>query len=141
MEFTAETLLRWLEHLADKHKKTKMREKAWEYVLAIVGEDYTTAQELLNSTEFWWKDHHVLQAHVFRGAIETTEQLTPVKASGYGAQNTPANSSLSRVSAESAIPTPNSPLHEKSFSISNMNSTTFILNHFDSSSGHFFFSE
>ena len=36
MEFTADTLLRWLEHLADKHKETKMREKEWKYPLAKI---------------------------------------------------------------------------------------------------------
>ena len=45
--FTAETLLRWLEGLADKHKKDKMHVNAWSYVQACMEQDVTTGQELL----------------------------------------------------------------------------------------------
>ncbi len=46
MVFTAETLLRWLEGLADKHKKDRMRQNAWTYmhVQALDEQDVTTAQ-------------------------------------------------------------------------------------------------
>ena len=48
VEFTAVTLLRWLEGLADRKKKPQLRVRAWEYVAAIVGDEYNTAQELLS---------------------------------------------------------------------------------------------
>ena len=68
----------------------------------MVGEEYTTVQELLNITESWWKEHNVLQAHVWiiRTSIGTDEVRTPTKAPGillplgYGlhGMHTPANS-------------------------------------------------
>jgi len=43
VEFTAVTLLRWLEGLADRKNKPQLRVRAWEYVTAIVGDEYNTA--------------------------------------------------------------------------------------------------
>ena len=39
VEFTTETLIRWLEGLADTKKKPQLRARAWEYATAIVGEE------------------------------------------------------------------------------------------------------
>jgi len=108
VEFTADTLLRWLEGLADKKKKPQMRERAWDYALAIVGEDYTNGQELLGIPEDWWEKHRVMRAHweVIRASIGTDVIRlnvfgTPVKAPPGLA--TPATSSMSGASSDSAI--------------------------------------
>ena len=61
VKFTAVTLLRWFEYLAEKHEKPKMGAKAWECILAIVDQEYNTGQELFDIRESWWKDHNVLQ--------------------------------------------------------------------------------
>ena len=64
VEFTAETLLRWLEGLADKHKKNKMRDSAWSYVQALVAQDVTNGKELLAMPESWLEDNNFLIPHM-----------------------------------------------------------------------------
>ena len=75
VKFTAVTLCRWLEYLADKHEKLKMGENAWDYVLAVVGEEYNTGQELLPTCipAEWWKEHGFLRSHweLIRASIGT----------------------------------------------------------------------
>ncbi len=86
VEFTALTLLRWLEGLADRKKKPQLRVRAWEYVTAIVGDEYNTAQELLSTPDSWWGKLQPQQAHVglIRASIGIEEQLkTPAKANRF----------------------------------------------------------
>ena len=99
VEFTAETLLRWLEGLADKKKKPQMRERAWKYVTAIVDAEYNTAQELLSITDSWWEKHGTLESHVdlIRASIGIDEPRTPLKANRFAnpqGMTTPATSSM-----------------------------------------------
>ena len=54
--FTSVKLLRWLEGLADKHQKDKMRDSAWSYVQALVAQDVTNGKELLAMPESWLDD-------------------------------------------------------------------------------------
>ena len=108
VKFTAATLCRWPEYLADKHDKLKMSENAWDYVLAIVGEDYNTGQELLDIPADWWKEHKVTMAHweVIRASIGIEEIRTPAKPNRFTNPHgitTPATSSMSGASADSAI--------------------------------------
>ena len=106
VKFTAVTLCRWLEYLAVKHDKLKLSENAWDYVLAIVGEDFNTGQELLDIPEAWWKENKVMRAHweLIRASIGTEEIRTPAKPNRFtnphGGITTPATSSMSGVSAE-----------------------------------------
>ena len=85
VEFTAETLLRWLEGLADTKKKPQLRARAWEYATAIVGEEYNTAQELLGIPDSWWDTHHALKSHVDLISASTgiEELRTPAKANRF----------------------------------------------------------
>ena len=83
-------------------------ENAWDYVLAIVGEDFNTGQELLDIPEAWWKENKVMRAHweVIRASIGTEEIRTPAKPNRFTNPHgitTPATSSMSGVSADSAI--------------------------------------
>ena len=108
VEFTAETLLRWLEGLADKKKKPQMRERAWKYVTAIVDAEYNTAQELLIITDSWWGKHGTLESHVdlIRASIGIDEPRTPLKANRFAnpqGMTTPATSSMSGGSADSVV--------------------------------------
>ena len=108
VEFTAETLLRWLEGLADKKKKPQMRERAWKYVTAIVDAEYNTAQELLSITDSWWEKHGTLESHVdlIRASIGIDEPRTPLKANRFAnpqGMTTPATSSMSGGSADSVV--------------------------------------
>ena len=60
VEFTAVTLLRWLEDLAIKPKKGKMHDRAWEYVQVLMDQEMTTGKELLEIQESWWEKNHFL---------------------------------------------------------------------------------
>ena len=53
VEFTAVTLLRWLEGLGQK--KPQLKARAWEYVQALVEQDVTNGQEILEIQEPWWE--------------------------------------------------------------------------------------
>ena len=95
-------------YLAEKHEKPKMSENAWGYVLAVAGEEYNTGQELLDIPADWWKEHKVLQSHweVTRASIGIEEIRTPAKANRFANPQgitTPANSSMSGVSADSVM--------------------------------------
>ena len=111
VKFTAVTLCRWLEYLAVKHDnddKLKLSENAWDYVLAIVGEDFNTGQELLDIPADWWKEHKVMRAHweVIRASIGTEEIRTPAKPNRFTNPHgltTPATSSMSGASGDSAM--------------------------------------
>ena len=58
-----------------------MGENAWDYVLAVVGEEYNTGQDLLDIPADWLKDHKVLRLHweLTRASIGIEEIRTPVK--------------------------------------------------------------
>ena len=119
VEFTAVTLLRWLEGLGQK--KPQLKARAWEYVQALVEQDVTNGQEILEIQESWWEKNHFPLTHVamIRAAIGTEEVLTPGKVNRFAnpqgmntpvnrftnpqGMNTPANSSMSGVSAESVL--------------------------------------
>ena len=49
--FTAEQLLRWLEGLAIKHKKDKIRETAWKYVQALLEQDGTEGNDVTSRSK------------------------------------------------------------------------------------------
>ena len=98
MVFKAETLLRWLGGLADKHKKDKMHENAWTYMQALVEQDVTNGQEILEIQGSWWEKNNFPLTHVaiIRAATGTEEVLTPAKVNRFTnpqGMNTPANSS------------------------------------------------
>ena len=116
VEFTAVTLLRWLEGLGQK--KPQLKTRAWEYVQALVEQDVTNGQEILEIQESWWDKNNFPLTHVaiIRAAIGTEEVLTPGKVNRFAnpqgmntpvnrfiGMNTPANSSMSGVSAESVL--------------------------------------
>ena len=107
--FTAEQLLRWLEGLAFKHKKDKIRENAWTYVQALVEHDVTNGQEILDiAKEPWWEKNHFPLTHVaiIRAAIGNEEGRTPAKANRFAnpfGTTTPATSSMSGATADSAV--------------------------------------
>ncbi len=99
LKFTAETLLRWLEYLAEKHEKGKLHDKAWEYVQVLIGQDVTNGKELLKIQESWWEKNDFLIAHVdiIRDEIGTEEVRTPAKANRFTnpqGMSTPAHSSV-----------------------------------------------
>ena len=79
VEFTAVTLLRWLEGLGQK--KPQLKARAWEYVQALVEQDVTNGQEILEIQESWWDKNNFPLTHVaiIRAAIGTEEVLTPGK--------------------------------------------------------------
>ena len=119
VEFTAVTLLRWLEGLGQK--KPQLKARAWEYVQALVEQDVTNGQEILEIQESWWEKNNfpLTQVAMIRAAIGTEEVLTPSKVNRFAnpqgmntpvnrftnpqGMNTPANSSMSGVSAESVL--------------------------------------
>ena len=108
VEFTAVTLLRWLEGLGQK--KPQLKARAWEYVQALVEQDVTNGQEILEIQESWWEKNNFPLTHVamIRAAIGTEEAVTPTRVNRFTnpnpqGMNTPANSSMSGVSAESVL--------------------------------------
>ena len=62
VEFTAATLLRWLEGFGQK--KPQLKARAWEYVQALVEQDVTNGKELLEMQESWLEKNHFLLTHV-----------------------------------------------------------------------------
>ena len=108
VEFTAVTLLRWLEGLGQK--KPQLKARAWEYVLALVENDVTNGQEILEIKESWWEKNNFPFTHVaiILAAIGTEEVLirTPAKANRFTNPHgltTPATSSMSGATGDSAI--------------------------------------
>ena len=89
--------------------KPQLRVRAWEYVTAIVGDEYNTAQELLSLPDSWWEKLQPQQAHVglIRASIGIEEQhKTPAKANRFAnpaGMTTPATSSMSGGSTDSAM--------------------------------------
>ena len=76
VEFTAVTLLRWLEGLGQK--KPQLKARAWEYVQALVEQDVTNGQEILEIQESWWEKNNFPLTHVaiIRASIGTEGVLT-----------------------------------------------------------------
>ena len=104
--FTAEKLLRWLEGLADKHKKDKMPANAWSYVQACMEQDVTTGKEILEMPESWLEKNHFLLPHIaiIRAAIGNEEVRTPVETNRFAhPPGTPAASTMSGGSAENSL--------------------------------------
>ncbi len=89
--FTAVQLPRWLEGLADKHRKDKLRENAWDYVQALLEQDVTNEKKLLQTAkESWWEKNRFPLTHlaIIRDAIGNDEVRTPAKANRFA---NPAN--------------------------------------------------
>ena len=107
--FTAVQLLRWLEGLADKHRKDKLRENAWDYVQALLEQDVTNGKELLQiAKESWWEKNRFPLTHlaIIRDAIGNDDVRTPAKANRFANPagiSASAASTMSGGSADSAI--------------------------------------
>jgi hypothetical protein len=79
VKFNAEELLRWIETLAEKHKKPRMGEKAREYVQVIMDQEMNTEKGLLELQDSWWEETNHLKpwplVHLFiiRAAMKAGE--------------------------------------------------------------------
>ena len=98
-------VLRWLEDLAVQHKKKKLGENAWQYVQALVAEDFNAAYELLAIPDYYWKEINVLQSHVeiIRASIGDDEAHALAEAEIYALAEAEAYAlSLAEAQAEQA---------------------------------------